>query len=131
MHNANKGLYLANPSKALGKALSAGAALPKAFAKAMRRLGYQAAHIVPVGRFLHRSASVQKAIADSQAILNRFGIKMNSSANGFWAKAGHLGSHSDKFFFEMGRILRSKTNKREVLDGLLQLKQMLQRGDFI
>jgi len=124
-------VHNAYASKLLGTAISAGSAAPKKFAAAMRRLGYQAGHIVPVGKFTKRSAEVQKAIADSQAALARAGISLNKSwQNGFWAKTGHLGSHKDSYLLAMGNRLRGLTSKADVERGLLDLKNMLQNGVF-
>jgi Pretoxin HINT domain/A nuclease family of the HNH/ENDO VII superfamily with conserved AHH len=128
---------LRNASYWLGKNLAKGGAHVVSggrnvirLAQRMRELGYQAAHIVPVGKFSKRPKAVRDAIADSQAVLKKYDIDINSQANGFWAKAGHGGSHSNAYFLEMGRRLNRATNRREVEYELNALRQLLQSGAF-
>jgi hypothetical protein len=62
----------------------------------------QAAHVVPTGTFSNRPALVQTALNDARAALASDGIGINSAPNGFWATAGHNGTHTNEFFLQLG-----------------------------
>lgn len=92
-----------------------------------QRTSYRPAHGQKVTTF---RSSQKKAIADSHAKLKSVGIDINDLRNGFWAKTGHLGSHKEKYFVEMGKALRNTKTRREVEDALMSLKRRLQAGEF-
>ena len=94
----------------------------------------QAAHIVPAGNWSYtkRSQVVKDAIADSQAKINQFlpgGI--NSYQNGFWAKAGHLGTHTDVYFMKMWELLKEASSKEDVLSALNELRRLAEGNEFV
>jgi hypothetical protein len=106
--------------KVLGKNLEADVAA--------RSTGDQAAHIVPAGDWARtaRSLEVKSAIANSQAKVREFlpgGI--NSSYNGFWAKAGHLGTHTDRYFLKMWQVLQNANTENGVVSALSRLRGLL------
>lgn len=103
----------------------------KRLAAGFCKAAYQAAHIVPVGKWTGRSAAVQAAVAKAQANMEKFGVGLNSVSNGFWAKAGHMRSHTDKYLLAMGKIIGEAKSKRQLTDGLQDLRRMLERGDFL
>jgi hypothetical protein len=120
-------------SEILGRNLASGAANPRIYLDKIRAKGYQAAHIVPTSTWAKSnniSKFAKKAIADSHAKLKSVGIDINDLRNGFWAKTGHLGSHKEKYFVEMGKALRNTKTRREVEDALMSLKRRLQAGEF-
>ena len=126
VHNA------CSPSKILGRAMAGG---DEALAASISAAGNQAAHVVPVRGFSRRAADVVKACNDARAILNRPGIKIdiNDAWNGFWTNSSrHLGSHTDAYLLEMGRLLRKAEPKGQtaVVDALDELKGLLMSGAF-
>lgn len=96
-----------------------------------RGIGEQAAHVVPTGAFTGRSAKVQAAIRDAQAILEAEGIGINSASNGFWATARHNGTHTDKFFLELGRRLNDARSAGTVRETLEAIRLEAKAGAFI
>ncbi len=119
-------VHNAYASRILGAALAS-----TRLAAGFRKAAYQAEHIVPVGKWTGKSAAVQAAVAKAQANMEKFGVGLNSVSNGFWAKAGHMGSHTDKYFLAMGKIIGDAKSKRQLTDGLQDLRRMLERGDFL
>jgi hypothetical protein len=105
-------------ARALGRALEA--------AGEVRATGDQAAHVVPTGAFSGRSASVQKAVRTAQAALESGGIPKNSAPNGFFAPAGHTGTHTDAYLLRLGEMMAdavSSDTVRETLNAIrLSLK---------
>jgi hypothetical protein len=99
-----------------------------------RKKGEQAAHIVPSGDWANtnRSDAVKEAIKKSQdkisELLGTGGI--NSWQNGFWAKAGHEGSHKDKYFLKMWEVLQHAKTPQDALAKLAYLRQLLQSGAY-
>jgi len=96
--------------------------------------GEQAAHIVPQGDWSavkNRSQAVKKAIAASQAKVKEYlpgGI--DSYYNGFWAKAGHMGTHKDAYFQTMWKLLRRAQSENEVVTALAKLRKLAENGEF-
>jgi hypothetical protein len=93
---------------------------------------HQAAHIVPGGAFSNRIDDVARAIKMAQDKMGEFlpGMR-NTAINGFWATAGHLGTHTNKFFLAMGEAFRdvgSAQGARNALEGLMQ---QINAGDFL
>ena len=95
-----------------------------------RGVGDQAAHVVPTGAFSNRSAEVQKALEDSRRILASAGIDINSAANGFWATAGHGGTHTDKFFLDLGDKLRDAEIDGTVASTLEAIRAKARAGGY-
>jgi hypothetical protein len=96
--------------------------------------GEQAAHIVPAGNWANtnRSQIVKDAIAKSQAKINELlpqGI--NGYYNGFWAKSGHMGTHTDAYFKKMWDLLQTAKTENDVVSLLSQLRKMAESGFFI
>jgi hypothetical protein len=95
--------------------------------------GEQAAHIVPAGNWAktNRSPLVKDAIAKSQAKVNELlpgGI--NGHYNGFWAKSGHMGTHTDDYFLEMWRRLERVRTENELVTQLTELRRLAESGAF-
>src|SRR5205814_1668846 len=84
-------------AKKLGKALEA--------AGQARGVGEQAAHVVPTGAFSGRSPRVQRAVQAAQHALASIPIDLNSAANGFFAKVGHLRTHTNDYLIYLGDTL--------------------------
>ena len=83
-----------------------------------RSLGEQAAHAVPTGVFSGRKPLVQQAVKGMQAILKRAKIGINSAKNGFWAKAGHRGTHTNDFLIDLYKSLAKAEGKGKVAETL-------------
>ena len=92
---------------------------------------HQAAHVVPTGAFSNRLPIVREAIRDAKAALESAGIKLNSAANGFWATAGHAGTHTNKFFLKLGKMLKDAQGRGNVAETLDKIRQGVQSGTFI
>jgi hypothetical protein len=132
-----KGAREAAEGKAVEEAAEVldGADLAKNLEESVRaRLpGEQAAHIIPQGDWsnTHRSAQVREMIANSQAKVRELlpgGI--DSYYNGFWAKPGHLGTHTDKYFETMWKLLKDARSENEVVSALDRLRKMAENGAF-
>ncbi|EDL58363.1 putative large secreted protein [Gimesia maris DSM 8797] len=95
--------------------------------------GYQAAHIVPTNNFSKRSQSVQNAIKTAQKKFNTYlGKKLrDTNINGFWAKAGHAGTHTDEYFLELGKAFQSANSKDAVEKALTLMWKRIEAGEFI
>nr|MDJ0632716.1 peptidoglycan-binding protein [Xenococcaceae cyanobacterium MO_188.B29] len=111
-------------SKELGKALDeAGHPRPKG--------DYQAAHIVPTGDFSTRSAKVRKAIEMVQKKFNQYlPGQRNKAINGFWAEPGHAGTHTDKFFLELGKQFMNVKSPAQAKAALTRMWKKIESGDF-
>ena len=97
-------------------------------------LGAQAAHVVPVGLFSKRAPAVQRAVSRAQNILTKHGIDLNNPVNGFWATAGHLGTHKDRYLVAMADRLKTadlRGGVYGVLSELQKLKLDALAGKFI
>ena len=95
--------------------------------------GMQAAHLIPTNIFTNRSAAVQKAIRQAQEKFNTLlgEQNRNKAINGFWAKAGHLGTHKDRFFLEMGKAFRHVKDKKDMIKAMNNLKARVMNGEFV
>jgi hypothetical protein len=95
--------------------------------------GYQAGHIVPTNVFSNRSEEVQKAILTAQSKFNRYlGEELRDAAiNGFWAEAGHAGTHTDKFFLALGEAFKNVRSKKTAELALESLWERIIKGEFI
>ena len=96
--------------------------------------GEQAAHIVPEN-IASRSAEVQDSIDRARAVIKRNlgddGI--NSAVNGFKAKVGHMGTHTDNYLEDLGGILEqaeAEGGKEGVINALADLRRSILNGDF-
>ncbi len=94
--------------------------------------GWQAGHIVPTNNFSKRSAEVQKAIRTAQKKFDVYlGSNMRDNAiNGFWAGAGHAGTHSDKFFLALGQAFRGVKTKKQAEAALNSIWKRIEKGEF-
>ena len=111
-------------SKKLGKAL-------KNDGQPNLTIDGQAAHVVPTGEFSARSPAVQQAINDARAALESAGIPINSAENGFWATAGHNGTHTDAFFLQLGKRMNDAVAAGTVSETLNAIRSGAMRGAFI
>jgi hypothetical protein len=95
--------------------------------------GFQAAHLVPTNNFTKRAADVQKAIKTAQAKFDKFLSPelRDKTINGFWAEAGHAGTHTDKFFRELGKAFRGVNSEASANRALSSLWKRVERGDFL
>ena len=121
-HNSNA---CTNNSRLLSKSLEANVR--------GRQAAEQAAHIVPAGDWSKtwRSQSVKDAIkASQQKIDDLLPGGINGHHNGFWAKAGHDGTHKDAYFLKMWDLLKTTQTEDEVVAAVGKLKQMAQNGAF-
>ncbi len=97
-------------------------------------LGWQAAHIVPIGAFSNRTPEVQAAIKLAQAKVSQYLASsggLNSAANGFWSFAGHAGTHTDKYFLSLGRAFEGINNTKGALSVLSSLWSQIEAGAFL
>jgi Pretoxin HINT domain len=97
--------------------------------------GDQAAHIVPAGDWSQtkRSTAVKLAIAEAQELVNKIMGPggLNSHINGFFAKAGHKGTHTDKFFRALPGALAGAKDPRTLKNKLDTLLVRIENGEFI
>jgi len=95
--------------------------------------GYQAGHIVPTNVFTRRSAAVQKAITTAQTKFDKYLSEdlRDAVINGFWAEAGHAGTHTDKFFLELGKAFRGVKSKKSAEAALESLWKRIEFGEFL
>jgi len=111
----------------------------KKLARGMERRGYErsegmeAAHMVPTGKFGSRTSDVQQAIATAQLKFDKFighGSR-DTLINGFWAEKGHAGTHTDKYFLELGEALRGAGSKRGVTKALNKMWRRIKSGRYM
>jgi len=111
----------------------------KKLARDMERRGYErpegmeAAHMVPTGKFGNRTSDVQQAIATAQLKFDKFighGSR-DTLINGFWAEKGHAGTHTDKYFLELGEALRGAGSKRGVTKALNKMWRRIKSGKYM
>jgi len=113
-------------SKELGKALEdAGYSRPGE--------DYQAAHLVPTNNFRTRSSAVRRAIRTAQRKFNRYlgSNNRNSPINGFWAEAGHAGTHTDRYFLALGRAFENVNSRSTARNAMRNMWRRVQRGSFL
>ena len=106
-------------ARALRKALNAVGEIAKT--------GEQAAHIVPTGAFTGRILQVQNAIKTAQKAIASIGL--NAAPNGFFATAGHNGTHTNAYFLELGRLMRNAMKDGNVAEVLANIKAV--RGKIV
>jgi hypothetical protein len=51
-------------------------------------------------------------------------------SNGFWAKAGHMRTHTDAYFEKMWDLLKNARTENEAVSALSKLRQMAESGVF-
>jgi hypothetical protein len=95
--------------------------------------GYQASHLVPTENQTNRSMEVQRAIRDAREALESAGIGMNDARNGFWATGGQLGTHNDRYFLELGEVMRTARARggNAVETALNDLRVRVEAGEFV
>ena len=121
-------VHNAGPSCKLGTDLAGGSA---AHAAGARQAGWQAGHIVPWGSFSNRVKPVRDAIVDAKTAMEKAGIGLNDSWNGFWTQSSnHLGTHRDSFFVELGDLLRGQSDRQQILGILGTLRDRILAGEF-
>lgn len=102
-----------------------------AHAAGARQAGWQAGHIVPWGNFSNRVKPVRDAIVDAKTALEKAGIGLNDSWNGFWTQsANHLGTHTDAFFLQLGRALAGQSDRTAVMNILGGFRDRILLGEF-
>ena len=94
--------------------------------------GWQAAHIVPTNNFSNRSQQVQGAIEIAQNKFNTYlGADLrDTSINGFWALAGHAGTHTDAFFIDLGKSFSKVTSKQQAEKTLSKVWSNIEAGKY-
>ncbi len=113
-------------SKALGKDLEkAGYSRPGK--------DYQAAHIVPTNSFRNRSKAVQEAIATAQSKFDEFvgPLRRDTNINGFWAEAGHAGTHTDRYFLALGRAFENVNSAADGKRVIGNIWRRIRGGSFL
>ncbi len=95
--------------------------------------GHHAGHIVPTNVFSTRSADVQKAISTVQDKFNKYlGEDLrDATIKGFWAEAGHAGTHKDKFFLELAKAFQGVKSKASAEAALEAIWNRIKEGEFI
>src|SRR5262245_44609904 len=95
-------------------------------------IGGQAAHVVPSGDWSQsgRSAAVIQAVEDAQAALRSAGIAGNSAPNGFWATAGHNGTHTDAYLLQLGERMNQAVANGTVAETLNAIRKEAIAGVF-
>jgi hypothetical protein len=95
--------------------------------------GWQAGHIVPTRNFSTRSKPVQDAIKLAQGKFDEFlgPAQRDTIINGFWAKAGHAGTHTDEFFLALGEAFKNVSTKEAAEIALKGIWKRIERGEFI
>ena len=104
-------------AKILGKNLEA--------AGKVRGAGQQAAHIVPTGAFSRRPSDIVTGLVDARRIIRDAGIGINSAENGFFAVAGHNGTHTNDFFRSLIKGLRNAETDGTVSSFMAALRSSL------
>jgi len=51
--------------------------------------------------------------------------------NGFWAKSGHLGTHTNKYFLEMGKAFERVHDAESARRALMYLKARISAHEFV
>ena len=94
--------------------------------------GWQAGHIVPTNNFKNRSKEVQSAIQTAQEKFNKYlgEDQRNAAINGFWAQAGHAGTHTDKFFLELGDAFSNVSSSKQAEATLNKMWKRIEQGEF-
>jgi hypothetical protein len=93
---------------------------------------HQAAHIVPQGAFGRRSKLVKEAIIDAKAALVSAGIDINDPLNGFWTSwRNHMGTHTDEYFLELGRVMQKATENGTVKEALENMLARILGEEFL
>jgi hypothetical protein len=80
---------------------------------------------VPTGRFSNRPQDIVDGLEECREILQQAGIGINSDKNGFFAKAGHNGTHTNAFFRELIAGLRLAKREGTVATYMQNLKNSL------
>jgi hypothetical protein len=73
---------------------------------------------------------VQQAVRDAQKALASAGIDINSAGNGFWATAGHNGTHTDAYLKALGASLNEAVRTGTVRETLNAIRLQAIAGAF-
>ena len=94
---------------------------------------WQAGHLVPTNNFTKRNKAVQKAILGAQKKVDQYlGANLrDDTINGFMAKAGHGGTHTDKFFTALGEAFKPVRSKKAARKALDDLWKRVEEGEFV
>ena len=93
--------------------------------------GWQAAHIVPSNNFTNRSAAVQRAIKKAQKKMDKYlKGKRNTHINGFWGLPGHAGTHTNKFFLELGEAFANVGSSAQARGALRSMWNKIKKGTY-
>jgi len=84
--------------------------------------GYQAAHLIPQGAFSNRRYEVREAIRYTQKMFNDIlSPKLrNEAINGFWATAGHNGTHTNRYFLFVETMFKKTETTFENIKGITE-----------
>ncbi|PHQ33170.1 polymorphic toxin-type HINT domain-containing protein [Rhodopirellula bahusiensis] len=91
---------------------------------------YHAAHIVPSEMFSWVKAAERLELQRIQKLLRDTGLS-NSAINGFWARAGHLGTHKAKYITELVDEFQGVVSKPDAIDALNRLRGRILNGEFV
>jgi hypothetical protein len=89
------------------------------------KAGEQAAHIVPTGAFSNRPADIVSGLVEARKIIKDAGIGINTAENGFFALAGHNGTHTNDFFRTLIKGLKDAETTGTVKSYMATLKASL------
>lgn len=83
------------------------------------------------GKFAHHIVAFEaRGAAVARAVLQRFGIDINSAANGILMDASHRGIHTSVYFKAVNELLMHAESRQEVLLVLEFIKQEIINGTF-
>jgi hypothetical protein len=79
------------------------------------------------------SQAVQNAIKISQKKFDQLlgAGERDKTINGFWAESGHLGTHTDKFFTELGEATKGVKTPAQMEKAMEIMKERIQKGEFL
>lgn len=131
--------YFAGRQEALVHNCACGVA-SKALAKSLESTvgarplgGFQAAHIIPTSDFKNRTLAVQNAIKMARTKFDTHlgADARNTAINGFWAKTGHLGTHTNKFFLALGEASAGMMSEASTIKVMQNLAKRVDSGEFV
>jgi len=99
-----------------------------------KNAGDQAAHMIPTSTYANANYSdeVKLAIKGAQSKFDSLlGPSMRDrDINGFFAPAGHLGTHTTKYFRELGNAVKRTGTPQQLANALDSLKARILSGEF-
>jgi hypothetical protein len=118
-------------SAALGNALHGAGVFKPEFLTRNGKSVYEAAHIIPSGNLWKWVKGGDRVeLQRIQKLLRDEGL-INNAANGFWARPGHLGTHTKDFVEDVVDKFRGVTSKAGAELALEQLRIAIMNGKFV